>query len=416
MSRAAASFLRSALADRGETTLADFDAWFERERRSHALRVERIAFRDLDQWEFAGSPKALVHRSGKFFTIEGLRVETDFGPVPAWDQPIIRQPEIGILGIVTREMGGVRHFLMQAKVEPGNVDGIQLAPTVQATRSNYTRVHGGALPALLEYFVEPGRSRVLVDQLQGEQTSRFLGKRNRNLVIEVDEDVPVDGSFCWLTLGQLKRLLRRDNVVNMDSRSVLACVPLADLDGDGAGVEGGGDLVLSLAATSGEHSTDELLRWLSALRARHEVHLSRRPIDDLQGWSVGDRDIRHESGRYFSVIAVSVEATTREVRRWSQPLLDHPGRGLNGFVLQRRGGVLHFLVRACLYPGNRDVFELGPTVSRSNVDAHFGKPDAPPYLDLFRDPAPDQVRFASVQSEEGRRFYHYKNPYVLLEV
>ena len=32
---------------------------------------------------------------------------------------------------------------MQAKVEPGNINSIQLSPTLQATRSNYTKAHGG---------------------------------------------------------------------------------------------------------------------------------------------------------------------------------------------------------------------------------------------------------------------------------
>ena len=34
-------------------------------------------------------------------------------------------------------------YLLQAKVEPGNINKIQISPTVQATRSNYLRIHGG---------------------------------------------------------------------------------------------------------------------------------------------------------------------------------------------------------------------------------------------------------------------------------
>ena len=57
----------------------------------------------------------------------------------------IHQPEIGILGILTRLTGGAREYLMQAKQEPGNVDGAQVSPTLQATFSNYTQAHGGSL-------------------------------------------------------------------------------------------------------------------------------------------------------------------------------------------------------------------------------------------------------------------------------
>jgi oxidase EvaA len=85
-------------------------------------------------------------------------------------------------------------------------------------------------------------------------------------------------------------------------------------------------------------------------------------------------------------------------------------------VTQKVGGVLHFLIRACFYPGNLKMFELGSTVSRSDYVAQFKTPVAPQFLDLFHDPSPDAVRFSSVQSEEGGRFFHYQNRYMILEL
>lgn len=41
------------------------------------------------------------------------------------EQPIIIQPEIGYLGIICREINGVLHFLMQAKIESGNVNCVK---------------------------------------------------------------------------------------------------------------------------------------------------------------------------------------------------------------------------------------------------------------------------------------------------
>lgn len=41
---------------------------------------------------------------------------------------------------------------MQAKIEPGNVNRIQISPTIQATKSNFMQTHGGKAPAYLEYF------------------------------------------------------------------------------------------------------------------------------------------------------------------------------------------------------------------------------------------------------------------------
>ena len=416
-------------------SFAEILAWLAHEQQHQTLTVEQIPFAQLGQWQFSGDPLRLAHRSGRFFAVEGLHVQTDAGPVPCWDQPIIHQPEIGILGIVTSVFGNVRHYLMQAKVEPGNINGVQLSPTVQATFSNYSRVHRGASTLFLEYFIEPGSSRILIDHLQGEQGSRFLRKRNRNMVVELPSEragqLPTGSRFRWMTLRQIRRLLKEDNRVNMDARSVLACIPTGygqgrlesaaphDFsffdDSVPASVVAGVQAARPRLHAASRHTTDDIIHWLTDLRSRHHLFVEQRPLDQLEQWTCDDYAIHHQSGRIFSVIAVSVATQTREVMRWTQPLLHHPGYGLNGFLLQRINGVVHLLMRACLYPGNREIFELGSTVSRSNADLYFGRPDAPRFLDLFHNPPPEQIRYAAVQSEEGGRFYHYQNRYMILE-
>ena len=418
----AASFLRSALAaDSAVFPLAGFPGWLERQREQQRLEVTRVPFAALDQWHFAPDPCRLVHRSGQFFSVEGLRVETDFGPVRSWEQPIVNQPEIGILGIVSRSFDGVRHFLLQAKVEPGNIAGIQLVPTVQATRSNYQLVHGGRSPTYSEFFLQPGRARVLVDRLFAEQGARFLRKRNRNVIVDVDQDFPVEEGFVWLTLGQIGQLLRVGNLVNMSARSVLSCaLPLLDgahaLAGLAAPGPFGASLLESLQASRGVQSQGELLDWLFALRARHGMRLQAVPLDRLRGWVHAEDEIRPESGSHFSVVAVDVAAVGREVARWSQPLLLHPATGLNGLLVQQIGGVLHLLVRACLFPGNDELFQLGSTVSRANVDRLAGAPDAPAFLEHFVAPPPERVRYDALQSEEGGRFLRYQSRYLVVEL
>lgn len=416
------SFLRSAFAsDSAVAPLAGFPAWLDTQRARQRLAVTRIPFARLDRWHFAPDPCRLAHRSGKFFTVEGLRVETDFGPSRRWEQPIVNQPEIGILGIVSRLIDGVRHFLLQARIEPGNIAGVQLVPTVQATRSNYTLVHGGRSPAYSEFFTRPGRARVLVDRLFAEQGARFLRKRNRNVIVDVDEDFPIGEEFIWLTLGQIKQLLRIGNLVNMSARSVLSCMPqeldwetsLASMPTGGAFAE---RMLASLRAGHGCSSRGQLLDWLFGLRARYAMRLERVPLDQIEGWIFTEDEIRPARGTHFSVVAVDVEASGREVQRWSQPLLLHPGTGLNGLLVQQRDGVLHLLMRACMFPGNDELFQLGSTVSRANIADLAGTAGAPPFLEHFVDPAPGSIRYDALQSEEGGRFLRYQSRYLIVEL
>jgi oxidase EvaA len=374
---------------------ADVAGWLAERARAHRFRVRRIPFADLDGWSFAQDTGNLVHRSGRFFTVEGLHVRTGRPPHPEWWQPIIKQPEVGILGVLATEFDGVLHFLLQAKAEPGNPTPLQLSPTVQATRSNYTGVHRGAPVRHLEFFTDPRRGRPLADVLQSEHGSWFHHKANRNMIVETRDAVDAGPDFCWLTLGQIGRLLRADNVVNMDTRTVLACAPV----GQGRALA--------------RHDDTEVRSWFTAERARHDVRSRLVPLRGLPGWSAGDRAIEHVPPRWFRVMAVAVEAGNREVGGWTQPLFEPLERGLIAFVTRRFDGVPHLLAHARVEGGFAQTVELGPTVQCT--PGHHRPGAGPAFLDLVRSAAPGRIRYDVVHSEEGGRFYRAENRCVVVE-
>ncbi|MGW2476178.1 NDP-hexose 2,3-dehydratase family protein [Streptomyces sp. NPDC001665] len=383
------------------TPNAEFRRWFAAQRRSKRYDVRRIPFSELAGWHFQDGTGNLVHRSGRFFSIEGLQVRTSWNGVESsWSQPIVNQPEIGILGIVVKEFDGVLHCLMQAKMEPGNIETVQLSPTVQATRSNYTGVHGGAAVRYLEYFVPPRhRSRGLFDSLQSEQGAWFLRKRNRNVVVEAIGDVPGHEDFVWLTLGQLYGLLHEDNILNMDARTVLSQIPSFHVDGPPL------------------HPMREVLTRLTEVKARRELVQRTIPLADVDQWRRTDDEIAHESGHHFTLIAADIRATNREVTHWSQPLLAPAEQGLAAFLVRRINGVPHLLANARSEAGVLNVAELGPTVQCQPGHARsLRAEDRPPYLDLVLGASPERILYDAVQSEEGGRFHHADNRYMLVEV
>lgn len=204
-----------------------FEQWLRKQNENTLFENTIIPFSDMKSWHFDAGQN-IRHESGKFFSIEGISVKIiSDNEVKEWNQPIINQPEVGILGIICQKRYGILYFLLQAKIEPGNVNKIQMSPTVQATRSNFTQVHGGKKPPYLNYFLDR-QHKIIVDQLQSEQGARFLKKRNRNIIIEINEDDSIElmDNYCWLTLGQIKRLLKKDNIINMDTRTVLSCTQL----------------------------------------------------------------------------------------------------------------------------------------------------------------------------------------------
>ncbi len=201
--------------------------WLETKRKNYSVKVEEIGIKDLDNWQTHPDTGNVSHKSGKFFTVMGIRVQGAKGrEVLSWTQPIIKQNECGILGILQKKINGVMYYLLYAKSEPGSIINPQLSPTLQATASNLSRAHGGTKPLFTEYFEEGGKGKVVVSVENVEDPSRFYLKTNRCMIVEVPEDEKIEAleDFIWLTLPQIKKLLKVDNAINALARSVFGSI------------------------------------------------------------------------------------------------------------------------------------------------------------------------------------------------
>lgn len=394
-------------------------AWIARRNSEVGVHVEEIPFKAMSGWHFDGVTGNLVHDSGRFFSIVGLNVYARTDCQTHWRQPIINQPEVGYLGIVAKVFDGVLYFLLQAKIEPGNINCVQLSPTLQATRSNYTCVHKGRKPAYLDYFQRHSPHEVLLDQLQSEQGARFYRKRNRNIIVMPDAEVAAAEDFKWLTLGQIHALLKHDNIVNMDTRTVLSGLrffpnvyelPTAS--------EWGGELFASESAMEGESTMDDVLFWLSELKTTYELLVDKIPLREVDEWTVTDREIVRPDRRFFRVLGVDVTIENREVAHWSQPIMQPMQQGISVLFAQRRRGILHFLLQAKVECGNFDVVELAPTIQCQTGDWRQAPADlVPTFIEEFdAGRIPGRTVVDAMQSEEGGRFYREQNRNVVFLV
>ncbi len=395
--------------------------WIQKRNQEVFVSVDIIPFSEMKSWS-KDLEGCLRHDTGRFFSIEGIHVRTDVGQVQEWEQPIINQPEIGYLGILAKEFDGKLYFLMQAKVEPGNVNCVQISPTIQATKSNYTQLHKGRKPLYLDYFQNVKSNQVILDQLQSEQGARFLRKRNRNIIIKVDDDVPVYDDFMWMTLAQIKELIHCDNLVNMDTRTVLAGLDFGQFEINENTLanmsEFGRDMILSSQTRKAYCTMNELLSWLTQLKSNAELSVRYVPLKNVgDGWLQNDYEICRIDKKYFRVIGSKVNISNREVTSWCQPLVQPMQQGLCAFIIRKIDGIYHFLVHAKMECGNLDVYELAPTVQCLTGNFFDVPIDMwPPYVNCVINAKPNQIIYDALQSEEGGRFYHEQNRNMIVEV
>lgn len=382
------------------------------------LRLNKIIYVSINKtgldgsgfWFYNDQNGCIENKNKSFFQITGLRKEQD-GRI-LLEQPIILQKEIGYLGIICKKFQGEMHFLMQAKIEPGNINKIQISPTIQATKSNFTQKHGGAKPAYLDYFINAHKYRIIVDQIQSEQSSRFLGKRNRNIIIEIDDDPQILPNFRWMTLAQLKQLMRHDNLVNMDTRTVISCIPAEWMTeaGDVRDIS----LYRSALEGNGRNNLTALYNYINNYKMFDDSETKIVPLKSLTKWHMKNEELVCDTGYSFKVVFCDIEIEGREVRRWTQPLFEASGSATFALFTRVRRGIKEFLVRATAEVGCFDKIELGPSVQRE----YFNEAESTEVDDYFDDVLASRkgVVFDTMLSEEGGRFYCEQNRNLLIEV
>jgi len=201
--------------------------WFNKKRDESDMIVEEIGINDLDKWNVDPDTGNIKHESGGFFEVIGVKASNTFDREvgkKGWTQPMIAKNPGGILGIIMKRINGIPHYLLQAKAEPGNIGKLQLSPTLQATTSNLLKAHGGAKPLFAEYFDDENNPKIIYAKWQSEDGGRFHLKSNFNMIVEVkeDEELKIPDSFIWVTLYQIKQLMKIENFVGPHVRGIIS--------------------------------------------------------------------------------------------------------------------------------------------------------------------------------------------------
>jgi oxidase EvaA len=200
-------------------------AWREQQRAAIQFKADLIGLDEVRGWSRDENGN-VRHKSGQFFGVEGVRIESgNLREVASWDQPIYTQPEGGILGMISRESTGKGvEFLLQAKAEPGNIGVLQLCPTIQSTWSNIRRAHAGKRPPMVEVLTAENGVRIVYRAEHNEEGGRFWRKSNENVIAFVDDERVIETDmtmFYWASLSQIKELALIDNVLSPFVKTIL---------------------------------------------------------------------------------------------------------------------------------------------------------------------------------------------------
>lgn len=394
--------------------------WIQDLNKNTKVEIHETGISEDSFWFYDDYKGEILNRKRSFFSIIGMRyfVNEEF----VAEQPVIMQTEIGYLGIIVKEVDGVLNFLMQAKIEPGNVNCVQISPTIQATKSNFTRAHGGRMPYYFEYFEKAEQNgRIIYDQIQSEQGSRFYGKRNRNIILMIDKDIELYPNYRWMTLGQIKELMKVDNLVNMDTRTVLSGIPFVTYRHSDEDIKAAEEyftdkaLFNSIFMSDVEQSLNKIESALNDYKMFQDVERIMIPLNQLVDWKIDDYGLTCKKHADFVVRYYDIEINGREVQNWVQPLFKAESEALFVLISCVKDGVCKFLISLQPEIGCFDKVEFGPSIQIANPN-NCSKKDQIYKLFIKHDKSKKGIMKDVMLSEEGGRFYHEQNRNVIMEI
>lgn len=363
-------------------TLADLEALRDLTRKN--FKVERVGMDSASDWGLHDG--ALQHASRGFFAVVGVRSRTE----PRAEQVLLYQPQAAITGLLHSVHEGQRHFLIQARAEPGCVDEVQFGPTIQSTPANFMRMHGGAgSPYADEFITYDPRVTITGDTTQSDLGQRYLMKSKRLILAEYHGPMEAKPGFVWASAEAIRDAIACNFFLNNDLRGLLSLSDWSAQPGR-AGLEPASASVMrSLSRPVRPDRLGRLHADLGTATAAYDTVA----LDRLANWRVDGTGLHEvEPTQGFSVEFYKVQAALREVGSWSQPLVNSHGEGYCGLALRHNDEGVEVLVQVAHEAGLASGSGVAPTFLH--------------YPGARRGAVPQgRTLIGTVESDEGGRFF-----------
>ena len=349
-------------------------------KKKNLMKSSKINIADIVNWKIGN--KKIYNYNRSFFSIVPFRFEQNKNKF--WFQPLIVQKEVGILGIIKKVHKSIDYYLLQAKVEPGNVKGIQLSPTVQATKSNYLQKHGGKKTKYLNFFINNKLNTKIITNLRlSEQGTRYYDKSNNNILIDLkNKKIKKLNNFIWVTKKNLEYLLKKKNLLNMDTISVLSS-----------------SIQKNILDTPINNSSS-IIDILKDLKKRIQIKKKVISFKDLKNWRIFKNKISDNKKNFFSIFFLRIKTNSREVKEWYQPIISDHSISFNGLLIKKKNNTNHYLLKAVQEPG-LVLPRFTTTISIKNFNYKTRNSNIR-FYNFFKNQK-DIIKY--VNSDEGGRFY-----------
>lgn len=201
-------------------TAGEILTWFIEVKAQCEWTPRLIPLAGVRQW--TRTADEIADEARRDFRIIAVRVRAGNREMKTWTQPLLAPRGQGLAVFLARPIRGVLHFLTRARTEAGLLDLVEMGPTVQLLPGE----DATAADPFVRDVATGAVGWARYDAVLSEEGGRFHHALTRYRVAEVGEEFPIDvpADYCWMTVRQLMDLLRHGHYLNIEARSLLACV------------------------------------------------------------------------------------------------------------------------------------------------------------------------------------------------
>ena len=226
-----------------------------------------------------------------------------------------------------------------------------------------------------------------------EQGSRFLKKKNWNILLETNKlNIPLKKNYCWLSKENIRYLINKRNMLNMDAISVLSSAIQKNL----------GENKLN--------SNYNIKNMLSQFDKKMKFSRNIIIFNDLKDWKIKKDSVSDIKKKFFSIFFIDVVANLREVKKWEQPIISDHSSSLNGFLVSKINKTMHYLLKIIIEPGF-DKSKYTSTIFEKNFSLNSRKNIK--FLSFFNK---KNCSMDIINSDEGGRFLKNQTRNMICEI
>ena len=182
--------------------------------KKYFLKSKKINLNSLKKWNF--SSKSIIHTTKKYFSIIGIKVETNKREVNKWYQPIIKGSKLAFVGFIIKKFNNTEHYLCRHILKPGSRSSTYTCTMNTSNLSRYKNNKDLSIfqkEIISKYFTNR-RKNIFYDNVLSDEGGRFFHSQIKYSVCKLNksENIDLPEDYIWLSKNQIITLISKKQI------------------------------------------------------------------------------------------------------------------------------------------------------------------------------------------------------------